>query len=81
MRIGRIIAFGALLMAGLVGLAMTVCGGGFLLMFLRAPRGGTDPWSGLAFFAVITLGSIAIGSTILVAVFSGMKALSKKDGG
>jgi hypothetical protein len=75
MSLGKILLFVALLLIGLVGLAMTVCGGGFLLALLRAGNAGNDwfLWAGLA------LGSLAIGVTILFVIWHAANILAKKE--
>ena len=73
MRVGRIIAFAALLMTGLAALAVTVCGGGVLFLFVT-----TGGWTQGAFaIAGMGLGSVAIGSTVLFVVWRGIKLFRK----
>lgn len=76
--LGKIILFLVLLVVGLLGLAMTVCGGGFLIALVRAAsRGNGGSWLGLAGIAIA---SIAIGLTALVGVWRGMRVFGERDG-
>lgn len=70
MKTGRIVMFVALLIGGFIGLAMTVCGGGFLFWMSGSGGGG-------GFFTFIPLASIAIGVTVIIAVLRGLGKLNK----
>lgn len=71
MKVGRFLAFLALLLLGLAGLLVTVCGGGFLLASL-ASRGGVAIWP-------IALASLAAGIGVLVFVGLMIKVLYRDD--
>jgi hypothetical protein len=67
----KIIAFTILLIAGLLALAMTVCGGGFLISLIVSPSRGD--WVLVAIFAIP---SLVLGLFFLFGVWTGVKALA-----
>ena len=75
MKIGRIIAFVALLIVGLLGLAMSVCGGGVLFILFSSPGSA----SGSLFFGAIALGSVVIGLSVLFVVWRAMRIAAEKE--
>ena len=76
--LGRIILFLILLLVGLLGLAMTVCGGGFLFELVRAASRGNrlGSWLGIAGVAIA---SIAVGLTALFGVWRGIKVFGERE--
>lgn len=67
MKVGRFLAFLALLLLGSVGLLVTVCGGGFLV----AELGSGGPRA----LSIIALVSLAVGIGILFAAGTMIKVL------
>lgn len=65
----KTVAFLVLMVVGFVGLAMTICGGGILVVIL-----GSSTWTpgGL----LLPLVSLVIGVTVLFAVWRAMKDLN-----
>jgi hypothetical protein len=80
MIIGRILAILGLLLVGLLGLGMSVCGGGFTVMALLPPlrSRGLDP-----FFAslvlLIAFPSLMLGVHILTSVWGALKQVTTED--
>lgn len=71
----KALLFLVLLIVGLLALAMSVCGGGFLLLLFRNRNAGGD-WLGPAGLA---FGSLALGLAALFGIWQAAKALFDKE--
>jgi hypothetical protein len=74
---GRAVANVGLLLAGLLGLGMSVCGGGFTVAALLAARAST-PEERYGFIAiVVSLPSLLLGMLVLLVVWIRFKQLRR----
>jgi hypothetical protein len=77
MQVARFVMLVGLFLAGLLGLTMTVCGGGFTVVALLAARASTPEERYSAIAIVVSVPSLLLGVLVLVVVWIRFKQLRR----